>query len=360
MNFNWKNFLRRLLTITLSWTLVSIFQFLLGLGTLIEMDYDFTKRDPLVALNASILGGLLGGILGGSTVLLFWEKWLRTKPYGWTLRSIFASFTVIFFIVSAAIRLYALSDHLGLPVFHTNVLVATFRDLTHPSTLIPFFFWLLVVIGTMIVFLVDDKYGPGVFGKFLLGKYFKPTKEERIFMFLDLRSSTSIAEKLGEEKYFNFLKEVFQTATPGILKYQGEIYQYVGDEIVVSWRLSAGKKNANCLNAFFEVQKLISSQKKYFNTKYGVTPEFKAGFHSGTVMAGEIGIVKRDIAFSGDVLNTTSRIQGMCNTLGVNILVSKYLLDALPIIKKNFSPLAIGEIDLRGKREKVPLFTIDP
>ena len=66
-------------------------------------------------------------------------------------------------------------------------------------------------------------------------------------MFLDLRSSTAIAEKLGEERYFNFIKDVFKDVTPAIIYAKGEIYQYVGDEIVVSWKMNNGIENANCL-----------------------------------------------------------------------------------------------------------------
>ena len=47
--------------------------------------------------------------------------------------------------------------------------------------------------------------------------------------------------------------------------------------------------------------------------QYGVVPEFKAGFHVGFATVGEIGVLKKIIAFSGDVLNTTSRIQSNCN-----------------------------------------------
>ena len=75
-------------------------------------------------------------------------------------------------------------------------------------------------------------------------------------------------------------------------------------------------------------------------------------------MVGEIGIVKRDIAYSGDVLNTTARIQSKCNELGVNILLSKYLLDKLGLLPNLFNPREIGEITLRGKQQDVMLYTV--
>ncbi len=227
-----------------------------------------------------------------------------------------------------------------------------------PVIIIPFVFWLIVVLGTLIVFLVNDKYGPGVFVKFLQGKYFHPSREERVFMFLDLRSSTTIAETLGEERYFEFLREVVQLSTTSILKHKGEIYQYVGDEIVISWPLPLGVDQSNCINCFFDVQKRLLSHREHFENKYGIQPEFKAGLHFGNVMAGEIGVVKRDIAYSGDVLNTTARIQSKCNELGVDILLSKMLTDRIRSEVNGYITEELGVIELRGKKQKISLCTL--
>jgi adenylate cyclase len=96
----------------------------------------------------------------------------------------------------------------------------------------------------------------------------------------------------------------------------------------------------------------------YFEDNFGVQPEFKAGLHYGNVMAGEIGVVKRDIAYSGDVLNTTARIQGKCNELRVDILLSKSLIDRLHAAIDKFTVQELGTIELRGKKEKVHLCTV--
>ena len=79
--------------------------------------------------------------------------------------------------------------------------------------------------------------------------------------------------------------------------------------------------------------------------------------HYGFVMAGEVGIVKRDIAFSGDVLNTAARIQSKCNELNVNILFSKYLLDKLALPPHAFEFRKMGDMLLRGKNQTVVLYT---
>ncbi len=342
--------------ITFAWTIFSFFQFLTSYSTFV--DYKLADQiDASIPLRASIFAGILGGILGGSAIVFLWEKWLRARPYGWTIRNLLISYTIIFVLVAFPSNVFFQSRFLEQSPLSTEVLIISAKRLTYATTLVPFFTWLAVVSFTTIALLVNDKYGPGVFKKFLLGRYFKPKREERIFMFLDLRSSTMIAEEMGEEKYFSFLRDVFRYATPAILKFKGEIYQYVGDEIVISWELANGAKNANCIQCYFEIQEDLDTRKSYFLEKYDTHPEFKAGIHYGHVMAGEIGVVKREIAFSGDVLNTTSRIQSKCNELGVDILASGAVIELLDL-KNIHEPRRIGEIELRGKKELVTLFTV--
>ena len=96
---------------------------------------------------------------------------------------------------------------------------------------------------------------------FFTGRYHKPVEEERIFMFLDLSSSTQIAEKIGHLKFHVFLNDFFYDITDAILSAEGEIYKYVGDEVIVSWRVMDGIKNSRCIQSFFEIQKCIEERK---------------------------------------------------------------------------------------------------
>ncbi len=355
---NAKERIQKILWITVAWTVVSIYQFFVGLGSVLEVATSELKYDIYILFRGSLLTGVIAGLVGGTVLTLVWEKWLRTQPYGWTLRSIFITYCIIFIIVSVPTSVYFNLSYLGTGLWDQRLWAAVLRAHVNPTILIPFVFWLTVVMGTMIVFLVNDKYGPGVLRNFLLGKYFHPSREERIFMFLDLRSSTTIAERLGEGKYFEFLREVVKTSTTSILKHQGEIYQYVGDEIVISWPMKAGVSEMNCINCFFDIQKDLRDRQAYFEENFGVQPEFKAGLHYGNVMAGEIGVVKRDIAYTGDVLNTTARIQSKCNELGVDILLSKSLVDRIQTSIGDIKAQELGTIELRGKKQKVHLCTL--
>lgn len=352
--------LNKIFWITVGWTFVALFKFFSGYNTISDAKFqcELAGLDMMLYLKSTLIAGIAAGMIGGCIMVFVWEKWLRTKSYGWALTSIFLSYSLVYFIVAIISGLFFQSKLLNQSIVDSKLWHSLIRHTIDIENLENFLFWLIIVIGTLVILQVNDKYGPGVFASFLLGKYFHPKKEERIFMFLDLRSSTSIAEKLGEHPYFNFIKEVFETATPGILKSKGEIYQYIGDEIVISWKTAKGIENSNCIQCFLNIQSSLNRKSDYFDNKYGVVPEFKAGIHYGDVIAGEIGVVKRQIAFSGDVLNTTARIQSKCNELGVNILLSKFLLEKLNLSSVTFTPKLMGDVALRGKEHSISLFTI--
>jgi len=182
----------------------------------------------------------------------------------------------------------------------------------------------LMMYSIIVLFLqISRLLGDGVLLKFLYGKYHKPVEEERIFMFLDLKSSTTIAEKIGHEKFYSFLNSFFYEITEPVLTTKAEIYQYVGDEIVFNWTMKNGIKDLNCLRIFFLIKKRVEESRDQYLSEYGVVPEFKAGVHFGKVTIGQIGNLKREIVFNGDVLNTTSRIQDLCNTYHHDLLISR-------------------------------------
>ncbi|WP_421764792.1 adenylate/guanylate cyclase domain-containing protein [Ekhidna sp.] len=267
------------------------------------------------------------------------------------------AYVLIFVLVSLVASLAMLIGEYGLLGISFGAMKTTLGFVLNPTLIVNFILWGTITLLTLFLLQVNDKFGPGILLKFLAGNYHQPKKEERIFMFMDMRSSTTIAEKIGNEKYFNLLNDVFADITNTILNNDGEIYQYVGDEIVISWSIKKGIRNANCLRCFTEIQQRLTDLGPIYEKKYEVIPEFKAGLHYGLVMAGEIGIIKKDIIYSGDVLNTTARIQEKCNHYRVDILLSKETFDLISDTD-GFKLIPLGSIELRGKKRKIELNTI--
>ena len=205
---------------------------------------------------------------------------------------------------------------------------------------------------------LDQRVGPGILYKYLTGKYFRPREEERIFLFMDLNASTSIAELLGHKQYSRHIQDCYRLLTKPLKITRGEVYQYVGDEVVISWEASHGLKDNRCLDFYYLFQDTLENHKGYFQENYGTVPTFKAAVHIGHAMVAEVGQVKSEIAFHGDVLNTTSRIHGFCQQLNEAILITESLRTRLPV-SATYSFIPHGSITLKGKESEVEVFGVN-
>ena len=168
-------------------------------------------------------------------------------------------------------------------------------------------------------------------------------------MFIDMKSSTTIAEKLFHRKFSYLVQDIFNAMTVFGF-YHGEIYQYLGDGAIISWKVRSGILDSSYLQAYFAFQKRISRREKYFNRKYKLVPGFKAGVHVGHVMALEVGQTRRDISYNGDTINTAARIESMCNEYNQDLLISEDLYNRTED-KDNYLFKEIGRIKLKGKRK---------
>lgn len=215
--------------------------------------------------------------------------------------------------------------------------------------------WLLIFFMTQLIIEIIEKYSPGIFLDVFLGKYVHPRIEKRIIMFIDLKDSTPIAEKLGHKDYFRFIRDFIYFISIALIEYNGRIYQYVGDEIVVSWPYNA-TNTKRCMDSLIEARKLLQKNGERFRRKYGITPEFRVGIHAGEVTIGEIGLIKKDLAMSGDTMNTAARIRSACSELKQKFIVSKDFIDAIDL--KDWQSESLGLVDLKGKDKGIELFAL--
>lgn len=350
----------RIVPFGIIWVIFSIVYTLLEKGILGKLEYYPSTGNPYT-FNKSIfitpISALIAGLLTGTIEILYFNKLFIQKSF--TQKIIFKSAIYMAIIVLFLLIVTVIANAVGLRTSILNSTVwqyawAFFSGYAFVSVAL---YMAAVIVVSQFYTEVSENIGLGVLNNFFTGKYHSPTEEARIFMFLDMKSSTSIAESLGHVRYFEMLREYYSDLSDCIVKYSGEIYQYVGDEIVVSWRLKRGLHNNNCIQCFFAMKSAIKKQASKYHEKFGLLPEFKAGFHFGKVTTGEIGIIKKEIIFTGDVLNTTARIQGLCNSYKVDILVSDDLMRELDF-DSSFQIKTLGENELRGRDERIGLVTI--
>lgn len=204
-----------------------------------------------------------------------------------------------------------------------------------------------------------EKFGPGVFWKMLFGMYTPPRRENKIFMFLDLKDSTAIAEKIGFQNFSQLIQDCFLDLNKVIFQTRAEIYSYVGDEAILMWDFEKGINDEGVISLYYDFMQVLNHRSEYYQKKYGLTPFFKAGAHGGELVAAEVGVVKKDISYLGDVMNTTARIQGLCNTLQEPLLVSEQLYNQLsPNTLGKYSYVEKGIHFLKGKQEEIKLYGV--
>lgn len=297
------------------------------------------------------------GLIVGAIEVLWLGNLFGKNSFSQKILYKVAFYTLFLVVIIIGIYPLAASIELNRSPFDVRVL----NKLTNFLTSIDFLSTLVSVAFSLFLSLfyaeISENLGHGVLMNFFTGKYHTPTEEKRIFMFLDMKSSTAIAERLGHIEYFKLLKEYYSNFSESIIQYSGEIYQYVGDEIVISWKYEDGISNNNCLNCFFAMKQSLEERESWYMSVFGVSPTFKAGLHFGKVTTGEIGVLKKEIIFTGDVLNTTARIQELCNRYGVELLVSDRLVQNMQI-EPRFQSNSLGTIELRGKETNFELFTI--
>ncbi|PHN02895.1 adenylate/guanylate cyclase domain-containing protein [Flavilitoribacter nigricans] len=227
-------------------------------------------------------------------------------------------------------------------------------------------FYAFAFIG-LIIFIrqINRKLGQGVLINYISGRFHNPKEVERIFMYLDIRSSTTIAEQLGEIRFHNFLHDFFLDITECILSTKGMIYTYVGDQVVVTWKMKTGLEKANCIMTYFHVKNRIKRLREQYLENYGFVPRFSTSFHCGKVIVGELGDVKSQIVYQGEVLYETSAIEKKFSDLQLQeaILISETLLNriTLPALFKAYRKAEIkgNEIDTLGVytlAENIPEF----
>jgi adenylate cyclase len=141
-----------------------------------------------------------------------------------------------------------------------------------------------------------------------------------------------------------------------VVNNEAEIYQYVGDEVILTWKLKNGLRNEICLNAYFNFKRELEKRVEHYTSNYGFVPFFKAGLNEGIVTVTEVGKFKKEIAYHGDTINTAARIQGKCNELNQAPLISGNLKDQLTASNFNFDEM--GSIPLKGKAQMVDIFAV--
>jgi adenylate cyclase len=366
---NLRKHLRDWLIMILAWQLASFIFTAIGLSFIntflgiLEFQPTALNNDFYTYSQSSlplIESGLFGFFFGSFFYIIHWateNTRIRNMSFGKVILvqsvSYFFAFVVVFFLVYLSLMQMPF-----FPIENYDQFITLFGE--NPAVLVSFLGYMTFVIVIINFFVeVSKKFGPGNLWNLFIGKYHSPKAENKIFMFLDLKDSTGYAEKLGHIKYSQLIQNCFLDLNGILDKFNAQVYQYVGDEAVLMWDKDQENAANDAIKLYYAFQALLTDDSEKYKSKFGLVPEFKAGINEGTVTAAEVGSVKREIAFHGDVLNTAARIQKVCNQYKKNLLSSESFVEFMGDVDE-FKKVQIGYIPLKGKSVPVNIYSIEP
>jgi adenylate cyclase len=188
-------------------------------------------------------------------------------------------------------------------------------------------FGIAVSVFLNLVFEMGGLLGFGTLRNLLTGRYVQPKREQKTFLLIDMKDSTGLAERLGPIHFHELLNEFFRDVAYAALECDAEIHKYVGDEAILTWPGARALADGDCLACPFVARDRIAANGEQYRKRFGVLPEFRAALHCGEIVAGEIGDVRREIAYVGDTLNVAARLLDAAKSLGHDVLVSTDLLE---------------------------------
>ena len=230
-----------------------------------------------------------------------------------------------------------------------------------------------------VIFLVISEFlqmrrviGGRTLNNLLLGRYHQPVREERVFILVDIKGSTPLAERLGDQRAHAFITSAFFDIDQPILEHGGsaffdidqpilehggEVYNYVGDELIASWPLGEGVDGARCVWCALAIQDALARRADDYRRIFGSAPAVRIVLHAGPVVAGECGDAKLAIVYLGDTLNTAARIEEMAKAIGRDCVISDALLAQIDL-PPSLGVEPLGSIQLRGRQQPVILHAL--
>jgi adenylate cyclase len=175
--------------------------------------------------------------------------------------------------------------------------------------------------------------------------------------FSDVRSFTSLSEKLTPTQVTNLLHDYLTPMTRIITEHKGTLDKFIGDAVMAFWNAPLDIENHQlmALQAALEQQVQLEELNKLFIEKYGFTIAVGIGIHSGPVRVGNMGSADLfDYTLIGDNVNLASRLEGLTKFYGQKLVVSQTIVDACG---DAYRFRILDSVRVKGKVEPVTIYT---
>jgi adenylate cyclase len=324
--------LRTLITITAFGACAGlVFNVPQGRSAIVGMSYGVLMSSVLGAVEVFILSGTM-------------RDWLSQFPFTIAL----AIRSTIYAVIIAVLQWLQPGEFIaGLPA-HASITEFWYG----------FAYSAVVSVVFNLVFAITNLIGARSFLNFITGRYHAPVEENRFVLFVDIAGSTGLAERLGGVGIHRFLDRTFRLLTDPVVDYRGEVLNYIGDEVIVTWPERSGAVDSRPLRCFAAMRGELARAASQFESEFGAAPRIRGSLHFGPVIVGEIGDVKRAIVFNGDVMNTAARLEELSRNVDGGFLASRAAMARFTSAPP-FAVRDLGRLEIRGRADGIDVVGID-
>ncbi len=180
----------------------------------------------------------------------------------------------------------------------------------------------------------------------------KAEREVTVF-FSDIRSYSTMSERMTLSENFDFVMRYNESMGPLIDGHGGFVAQYLGDGIMALFPDSVN----DAVRAAIAMQERVNERnaQSHVNIK---RISVGMGLHTGHLIMGVIGDPSRmDAAIISDTVNSASRMEGLCKHYGSRIVISNSTFDKLDIIDE-ISWRCLGKVRVKGKEDILEVYDI--
>jgi class 3 adenylate cyclase len=179
-------------------------------------------------------------------------------------------------------------------------------------------------------------------------------RAEMSILFVDIRSFTTLSEKMTPQENFDFINSYLQVLSPVIRNNGGFVDKFIGDAIMA---LFPGKAE-NAINAALEILKVLKDFNENRAAKNLLPVHVGMGLNTGTVMLGTVGEKERmDTTVISDAVNLASRLETLAKRFDIQIISTTHTLEQLePPYPFQYRLVHKGMV--KGRTEPVTLIEI--
>lgn len=340
-----KHYILEILYITLSWIMGGLLFVFVKFNdlpnTFIHKMYPVEPwMTKLNMYGFSVVACTVLGLIMGFLHTLAYPRLIRTRNI---ILSIGLRLLVFVLLTLTIIAIFFHQSALSIPQTSQGALQSSATDV--------FIYLTFVEMMVGVVVTLRRNLGSNYFRNFVRNAYFTPTIENRVFMFIDLKNSTEAVEKMGNTAFSSFIQDCFKDLSSVALDLGAEVYQFVGDEAVLTWMVKPHFNFEDCLLLHYKLADRLYKKEAAYLENHGTLPAFRSSAHYGAVSAAMVGEYKKEIAYHGGVLNLCARLQVVCRDYNADLVVSEDFHKAATRTE-NFKFYPITDITLKGIANK--------